>query len=193
MVQIMACLLFGAKPLSKQMLCYNQLNPHHKRRWNFNQNTKLSRKGISMHILLIKIESNSYTNALQDWHLRGLQRLQYCLVVDNKLAMGLLPDTYNRGFRMHRECWERLPRHRRLAIPTCITHMRDARTVMHAGIADPRFPLISVAGKHSRQFLRMRNAQFCVSGKSSWWSISRKRFRRITTKQPICKNNLGGG
>ena len=34
--------------------------------------------------------------------------------------MGLLPDTQNCGLRMRRECRERLPRHRGLAIPTCI-------------------------------------------------------------------------
>ena len=34
------------------------------------------------------------------------------------LTMGLLPDTYNCGLRMRRECF---PRHRGLAIPTCIT------------------------------------------------------------------------
>ena len=35
--------------------------------------------------------------------------------------MGLLPDTQNCGLRMHRECRERFPRHRALAIPTCVT------------------------------------------------------------------------
>ena len=57
--------------------------------------------------------------------------------------MGLLPDTQNRGLRMRRKCRERFPRHRGLAIPTCI----KARAVMHAGIANQRFPLKSVAGK----------------------------------------------
>ena len=36
-------------------------------------------------------------------------------------AMGLLSDTQNCGFRMRWECRERFPRHRWLAIPTCIT------------------------------------------------------------------------
>ena len=36
-------------------------------------------------------------------------------------AMGLLPDTQNGVLRMSRECRERFPRHRGLAIPTCIT------------------------------------------------------------------------
>ena len=46
---------------------------------------------------------------------------------------------------MHRECRERFPRHGGLTIPTCI--VRDARAVMHAGIANWRFPMKSVAGK----------------------------------------------
>ena len=57
--------------------------------------------------------------------------------------MGLLPDTQNCGLRMRRECRERFPSHRRLAIPTCIT----ARAVMHGGIANLRFPLNLMAGK----------------------------------------------
>ena len=36
-------------------------------------------------------------------------------------AKGLLPDAYNRGLRMRRECRERYRRHRGLTIPTCIT------------------------------------------------------------------------
>ena len=35
--------------------------------------------------------------------------------------MGLLPDTLTWGSRRRRECRERFPRHRGLAIPTCIT------------------------------------------------------------------------
>ena len=43
--------------------------------------------------------------------------------------------------------------------------VRDARAVMHAGIANQRFLLKSVAGKRSRHSWCMRNAQFYVSGK----------------------------
>ena len=39
----------------------------------------------------------------------------------NRVITGLLSDTKHCGLRMRRECWERLPRRRRLAIPTCIT------------------------------------------------------------------------
>ena len=45
--------------------------------------------------------------------------------------MGLLPDTYTCGFCMRRECRERIPHHRGLAIPTCIT-ARASRTCRDA-------------------------------------------------------------
>ena len=45
-------------------------------------------------------------------------------------------------------------------------HVRDARAVMHAGIANSRFSLnLSGGGKRSRHSRRMRNPQFYVSGK----------------------------
>ena len=49
--------------------------------------------------------------------------------------MGLLPHTENCGLRMRRECRERFPRLRGLAIPTRIT-ARDARAVVHVGSAN---------------------------------------------------------
>ena len=55
-----------------------------------------------------------------------------------RVAMDLLPDTHNCGLRMRREWRERFPRHR-LVIPTGITarrHVREARAVMHVGIAN---------------------------------------------------------
>ena len=48
------------------------------------------------------------------------------------IAMDLLPDTQNCGLRMRQECRERFPRHRGHAL----RHVRDARAVMHAGIAN---------------------------------------------------------
>ena len=65
--------------------------------------------------------------------------------------MGPLLDTWNCGLRMRRECRERCPRRRGLAIPTCIT--RDARAVLHARIANLGFPLKSVVGKTFPAFL----------------------------------------
>ena len=45
-------------------------------------------------------------------------------------AMGPISDAYNCGLRMRREWRERFPRHRELAIPTCIiTHMASPATM----------------------------------------------------------------
>ena len=90
------------------------------------------------------------------------------------LAMGLLPDTLNRGLCMHRECWERFPHHRLQRKPpvsdpgmhhgTCVTHvpwcMSGSQPV--------------VAGKRSRHSRRMRNPQFYVSGKTLiTWTVAK--------------------
>ena len=50
--------------------------------------------------------------------------------------MGLLVDRQNCGLRMRRECRERFPRHRGLAIPNASRHVRHARAMMHAVIAN---------------------------------------------------------
>ena len=46
----------------------------------------------------------------------------------------LLPDTWNWGLRMRRECRERFPRHRRLAILACITARAWSRLAILACI-----------------------------------------------------------
>ena len=52
LVQIMACRLFGTKPLSKPMQSYCQLDLRNKLKWNFNQNTKLFiHKNVSENIV----------------------------------------------------------------------------------------------------------------------------------------------
>ena len=50
--------------------------------------------------------------------------------------MGLLPDTYNCGLRMRRDCRQRFPRPCGLAIQNTSRNIRDARAVMHAGIGN---------------------------------------------------------
>ena len=81
-------------------------------------------------------------------------------------AMGLLPDTQNRGLLMRRECRERFPHHRLQRKPlvsdpgmhhgTCVTHVPWCMSgSLNCG----------GGGKRSRHSRRMRNSQFFVSGK----------------------------
>ena len=58
----------------------------------------------------------------QDSFSRNIRQVTYPLTYSRVfyMSMGLLPDTSNCRLRMHRECRERFPRHRGLAIPTCI-------------------------------------------------------------------------
>ena len=83
--------------------------------------------------------------------------------------MDLVPDTWNYGLRMRRECRECVFCHRGLAIPTCIT-ARVWRTYRDA------------CWKRSR---RMHNPQFYVSGKrpmnrtgSPWGRVRMERVER---------------
>ena len=64
------------------------------------------------------------------------------------------------GLRMSRECRERFPRHCGLATPTCIT--TSASRMPGSFISGF---LCSRWGKRSRYSRRMRNPQFCISGK----------------------------
>ena len=76
---------------------------------------------------------------------------------------------------MRRECRERFPRHRRWAIPTCIT-ARASRTCRDA-CRDRQLAVsfeIGGGGKRSRHSRRMRNLQFYVSGKRPIAEVDRK-------------------
>ena len=91
----------------------------------------------------------------------------YAFRVDGQhSSMGLLPDTQNYGLRMRRESRKRFPRHRDLAIPTCVM----ARVVTHVpwcmtGSLTSYFLWSRWRGKRSWHSQRMRSSQFCVSGK----------------------------
>ena len=61
--------------------------------------------------------------------------LAVCAVCTYHL-MGLLPNTENSGLRMRWEHRGRFSRHRGLAIRHASRHVRDARAIMHAGIAN---------------------------------------------------------
>ena len=86
-------------------------------------------------------------------------------------SMGLLPDTWNCGLRMRRECRERFPRHQLQRKPlvsnpgmhhgTCVTHVPWC---MSGSLT------CGGRGKRSRHSRRMRNPQFYVSGKRPIWT-----------------------
>ena len=61
--------------------------------------------------------------------------------------MGLFPDTWNCGLRMHRECRERFPGTADYRSRHASRHVPDARAVMYAGSANQLFPLKLVVGK----------------------------------------------
>ena len=80
--------------------------------------------------------------------------------------MGLLPNTSNCGCACARNAGNVFPATAGKQSRHASRHVRDARAVMHAGIANSRFPLNSAAGgKRSRHSRRMRNPRFYVSGK----------------------------
>ena len=76
---------------------------------------------------------------------------------------------------MRREYRERFPRHRWLAIPTCITARASrARAVMHAGSLVSGFIWSRWLRKRSRHSRRMRNPQICVSDKRPMYRLPLK-------------------
>ena len=90
------------------------------------------------------------------------------------LIMGLLPDKHNCGLRMRRECRNPFPCHRRLA-NTCVTHVPWCMS----GSLTSDFLLIRWLGKCSQHSRRLRNPQFCASGK-------RPIARAFTRKPRLC-------
>ena len=73
---------------------------------------------------------------------------------------------------------------RKLAIPTCITAVRDARAVMHVGIAHLRW-----RGKRSRHSRRMRTCNFAYLARGpcrgASWGVERAMRTGFETKQFI--------
>ena len=111
-------------------------NNHSKARYAYHfNNTKLQPhaddilKFIFMcenYFILIQIS----LNIAQKFH-RTVGNNDNGLVTNRGQSMGLLPDTQNCVLYMRWECRERFPRHRWLAIPTCIT-TRASRTCRDA-------------------------------------------------------------
>ena len=116
------------------------------------------------------------------------QTLQICNV------MGPLPDTQNCGFRMRRrrECRERVPRQRGLAIPTCIT-ARASHTCREACRDRQLMVSIEVAGGENvpGDSRRMRNLNFTYLARGPCESMDYNRdiFRK-TERYVICIGQL---
>ena len=99
-----------------------------------------------------------------DYHVYGRVNIHWQLIDSSR--HGPLARYVKLRVRMRRECRERFPRHRRWAIPTCIT-ARASRTCRDA-CRDRQLSVsfeIGGGGKRSRHSRRMRNLQFYVSGK----------------------------
>ena len=100
--------------------------------------------------------------------------------------MGLFPDTQNCELRMRREYRKRFPRHRGLAIPTCIT-ARASHTCRDSYRDRLLAVSFDVGGgeKRSRHSSRMRNMQFYVSGKRPMqWYSAMPRGGAVTMYEP---------
>ena len=97
------------------------------------------------------------------WHKYITMHTMRCLssgiFVLIKQTMSLLQDTSNYGLCMHRECWERFPRHWLQRKPL-VSDPDIHHAVMHVGIANPWW-----LGKRSRYNWRMRNPQFYLFSK----------------------------
>ena len=96
------------------------------------------------------------------------------------VGMGFLSDTYNCRLRMRRECRERFPPP---PISKETASKRDARAVMHVGIAYPRWR--GKRPRHSRR-MRTRNVAYLARGPLKrnenfgifrpWYICTSKRF-----------------
>ena len=104
--------------------------------WRRNSTRSLTTLHFMTEILYSdRINYDIMLNKIVAWYCRSTSRgynvRHCCSWIETDLPMGLLPDTYNCGLHIRRECRERFPRQRRLAIPTCIT-ARASRTCRDA-------------------------------------------------------------
>ena len=92
-------------------------------------------------ILFSPQRAHKYSQGYWDWRTAWgtsawLLLWRYSQLAPEIDPIGLLPDTQNCGLRIRRECRERFPHHRGLAILYALRHVHDARVVMHAWIAN---------------------------------------------------------
>ena len=67
LVQIMACRLFGAKPLSKPMLAIINWNDRNKRKWYFNRSSNISIQEIALKMSFFPASMCKYYCCFSQW------------------------------------------------------------------------------------------------------------------------------
>ena len=85
-------------------------------------------------------------------------------------AMGLLPDTYNCGLRMRRECRERFPHYRGLATPTCRDYYVTVSFEVGGGENVPGIPG-TCATRNFTKLVRGPWLRKTTSCTSTWWQL----------------------
>ena len=98
-------------------------------------------------------------------------------------TMGLLPDRSNSGLRMRRECWERFPCHRGLAIPTCITAACRDRKLTDSFEVGSEENRPGIPGACAN-----RNFTYLVIG--PWWHIIDRRWWCFKVHNNNCTHRL---
>ena len=113
---------------------------------------KSSIKPKILEILLFFINSSHPSAAsMRQWMDSALFQIMACGLFGTKpvsKAMGLLPDTWNCGCACAGNAGNVFPVTAGERSRHASRHVRDARAVMHAGIANYRFPLKSAAGEN---------------------------------------------
>ena len=95
-------------------------------------------------------------------------------ITRRRADMGLLPDTWNCGLRMRRECRERFPRHQLQRKPLVSNPgMHHGTCVVHVPWCMSGSLTRGGRGKRTRHSRRMRDPQFYVSGKRPMVHIPR--------------------
>ena len=125
LVQVMACHLFGSKPLLELMLIYYQMDL---REWTlvgfFSQNDAQSTKKMHWKVLFAKCGTLLWV-LMCSWNLRTVIQ-----------GMGLLPDTQNCRCACAGNAGNIFPVTAGKRSRHASRHVRHARAVMHVGIAN---------------------------------------------------------
>ena len=116
-------------------------------------------------IFHIHVTSPKISLLTQFWYIWHLI-ISHTMVSQTSPSMDLLPDTWNCGLRMRRECRKRFPRHQlQRKLPVSNPDMHHGTCVTHVPWCMSGSLTCGGRGKRSRHSRRMRNPQFYISGK----------------------------